>query len=61
MFKTKITIGMPEFLLVYSLCMYNVSWGLSILTLVMALIGRIASTLVEHGNQKQDGLEKKLN
>ena len=47
----KITIGMPELLLFYSLFMYDISWGLSILTLAMALIGRLASTLVEHGNQ----------
>jgi hypothetical protein len=56
----KITIGMPEFLLIYSLYMYDISWGLSIFALVIALIGRTVNTLVEYGNQKQNGLEKKL-
>ena len=53
---TKITIGMPEFLLAYSFCMYNASWGLSVLTLTIAVISRLASTLVDYGDKKQDGL-----
>lgn len=56
---TKITIGMPEFLLIYSMYMYNVSWGISILTLAIAMTGRLVSTLVDYGKQKQDGLEEK--
>lgn len=51
-----ITVGMPEFLLVYSMYMYNVSWGLSILTLSLAIVGRLVSTLVIYGNQKQNDL-----
>ena len=57
---SKITLGMPEVLLFYSLYMYNISWGLSILTLALALLGRLASTLVEYGDKKQNGVEKKL-
>lgn len=56
----KITIGMPEFLLLYSLAMFNVSWSISVITLILALASRSIDTLVEHGSQqKKDDMEKK--
>ncbi len=53
----RITIGMPEFLLAYSYFMYNVSWGLSVLALTIAIISRVTNVLVDYGNKKQDELE----
>ena len=55
---TRITIGMPEFLLAYSFMMYNVSWGLSVLTLTIAIISRLAKALVDYGDKKQNELDK---
>jgi hypothetical protein len=54
-----ITIGMPEFLLLFSAAMYNQSWGLSILALSLAIIGRTTSNLVDYGKKNQDNLEEK--
>ena len=57
---SNITIGMPEFLLLYSVSMYNQSWGLSVLALSLALVGRAVSKLVDYGKQKQNSLDDKL-
>ena len=55
--SSRITIGMPEFLLLYSMFMYNHSWNLSVLALFLAIIGRSAQSLVDYGN-KQNDLDK---
>ena len=56
---TNITIGMPEFLLLFSVAMYNQSWGLSILAFSLAIVGRATSNLVDYGKKNQDNLEEK--
>ena len=56
---TNITIGMPEFLLLFSVAMYNQSWGLSILAFSVAIVSRATSNLVDYGKKNQDNLEEK--
>ena len=53
----RFNFGFPEALLLYSFFIFNQSWSISMAALVMAVVGRVCTSMVNYGKKEENDLE----